>query len=118
MVDIKIRKEVLIEKLDKVNEWIGDTIRDKITGIETECKFNYMGIILPFEEGDDLNPRMVVKIISNLALPFNTKKRAPFRIVFETVTLNEIKGRNINLLRESLRAQENVEAVFDTLQET
>jgi len=46
-----------------------------------------------------------VKVLDDLGIPFNTKKRAPFRIVFETVALNEIKGRNLNLIKEELRSQ-------------
>jgi len=82
-----MRKEVLVEKLEECNGWINECIRDKLPNIKTDCKFNYMGVILPFEEGDDMNPRIVVKVLPELAIPFNTKKRAPFRIVFETVTL-------------------------------
>jgi hypothetical protein len=99
MIEQPLRKDTLREKLREVNGWIDETVRDKLLKIHTDCKFNYMGIILPFEEGDDLNPRMIVNIVANLGLPFNTKKRAPFRIVFETVTLEEIKDKNSNLVQ-------------------
>jgi hypothetical protein len=31
-----------------------------------------------------------MNIIPELAIPFDTKKRAPYRIVFETVNLSEV----------------------------
>lgn len=33
---------------------------------------------------------MILNTIPELAIPFNTKKRAPFKIVVETVKLTEI----------------------------
>ena len=35
-----------------------------------------------------------MSIIPELALPFNTKMRAPYRVVFETVRLSEIIEKN------------------------
>ena len=46
---------------------------------------------MPFKEGDDKDPCLVMKIIPELAIPFDTKKRAPFRIALETVKLAEVK---------------------------
>ena len=65
--------------------------------ITTKFKYNYYGVILPFQEGDDQDPYVIMKIIPELALAFDTKKRAPFRVVFEAVRLSElikIKGAN------------------------
>jgi hypothetical protein len=45
---------------------------------------------MPLDEGDDEDPRIIMSIIPELAIPFDTKKRAPFRCVFETVKLSEI----------------------------
>jgi hypothetical protein len=47
-------------------------------------------VILPFHEGDDQDPYVIMKIIPELALAFDTKKRAPFRVVFEAVRLSEL----------------------------
>ncbi len=49
--------------------------------------------MLPFEEGDDDDPSIVMSIIPELALFFETKKRAPIRVVFETVKLRELKAK-------------------------
>jgi hypothetical protein len=45
---------------------------------------------MPFEEGDDQDPYVIMNIISDLAIPFNTNKRAPFKVAFETVKLSEL----------------------------
>ena len=45
---------------------------------------------MPFQEGDDADPYIIMSIVSDLALPFNTKKRAPFKVVFETLKLSEL----------------------------
>jgi hypothetical protein len=47
--------------------------------------------VLPFYEGDDQDPNVIMNIVPELAMAFDTKKRAPFRIVMETVKLSEIK---------------------------
>jgi hypothetical protein len=46
--------------------------------------------VLPFSEGDDEEPFMVMSILPELVQPFDTKKRAPFKVVFETVRLHEL----------------------------
>lgn len=50
-----------------------------------------MGVILPFHEGDDKDPSVVMKILPEFAATFNTKKRAPIKVVFETVKLSELR---------------------------
>lgn len=45
---------------------------------------------MPFKEGDDQDPYLVVSIIPKLAIPFDTKKRAPFKVVLESVKLSEL----------------------------
>ena len=45
---------------------------------------------MPLQEGDDADPILIMNIIPHLAIPFDTKKRAPFRIAFETVRLSEL----------------------------
>jgi hypothetical protein len=52
--------------------------------------------VLPFEEGDDDDPSIVMSIIPELACFFETKKRAPIRVVFETVKLRELKAKRRN----------------------
>jgi hypothetical protein len=49
-------------------------------------------VILPFENGDDSDPSVIMNIVADLGIPFDTKKRAPFKVVFETVKLSELKN--------------------------
>jgi len=53
--------------------------------MKTDFKFNYMGIVMPFEEGDDEDPQVIMKVLPELGKAFNTNKRAPIKVVFETV---------------------------------
>jgi hypothetical protein len=49
--------------------------------------------MLPFDDSDDEDPRVVMNLIPELAIIFETKKRAPIRVVYETVKLSEIRER-------------------------
>ena len=66
----------------------------KVTG---KYKPNYHGIIIPIESGggDDINPNIIVRIIPELNQPFNTKMRAPFKIVCEVIKYNELIEKEI-----------------------
>jgi hypothetical protein len=48
-------------------------------------------VILPFVTGDDSDPSVIMNVVPDLGIPFDTKKRAPFKVVFETVKLSELK---------------------------
>lgn len=91
------RQAALYKRLQFINKWVDSEVRSQIDEIKTDCKYNYMGIVMPFEEGDDENPTMIMRILPELAQPFNTKKRAPIKVVFETVKLSEIKALNPDL---------------------
>lgn len=60
--------------------------------ITTQSKYCFNGVVLPFEIGDDHDPSIILSIVPDLALAFDTKKRAPFRVVFETVKLSELRN--------------------------
>ena len=49
--------------------------------------------MLPFEEGEDEDPYVVMSIIPELSLIFETRKRTPLRIVFKTVKMREIREK-------------------------
>jgi hypothetical protein len=51
--------------------------------------------MIPFDDGADEDPRVVMNIIPELAIIFETKKRAPIRVVYETVKLSEIREKCI-----------------------
>jgi hypothetical protein len=79
-------------KLEDVNAWIREQVRSQVDIITTQSKYNYNGVVLPFENGDDEDPSIIMNIVADLALAFDTKKRAPFKVVFETVKLSEIRS--------------------------
>lgn len=58
--------------------------------ITTSSKYNYNGVVLPFSLGDDTDPSVIMNIVADMALSFDTKKRAPFKVVFETLKLSEL----------------------------
>ena len=84
------RMEHLQRKLEEINAWIRDQVRSQVDTITTQSRYNYNGVVLPFELGDDSDPSIIMNIVSSLAIPFDTKKRAPFKVVFETVKLSEL----------------------------
>lgn len=61
--------------------------------IKGNYRFNFHGLILPCEAGggDDRDPLIIMKIIPELNQSFNTKERAPFKIIVETIRYNELK---------------------------
>jgi len=71
---------------------VNDQVRSQIDTITTQSKYNYNGVILPFENGDDSDPSIIMNIVPELGVSFDTNKRAPFKIVFECVKLSELKS--------------------------
>jgi hypothetical protein len=61
----------------------------KIHTLETRAKFSG-GIVFPFKFGDDNNPFVILGCIPELSSIFETKTRAPFKIVFEVCRLSEL----------------------------
>jgi hypothetical protein len=63
-------------------------------GIKGHYRFNYHGLMLPFESGCDDDPHIAVRIIPELNQAFNTRERAPFKIIMETLKYNELKEKS------------------------
>ena len=57
----------LIKKLIEINQFVEERVRSQISNIQTDEKFKYNGIILPFHEGDDRDPSIVMSILPELA---------------------------------------------------
>jgi hypothetical protein len=89
-LSIPERPHHLQSKLEELNTWIEQQVRSQFDTITTQSKFSYYGVIFPLVEGDDEDPYVVFNILPELACPFNTKQRAPFKAVFETVRLSEL----------------------------
>lgn len=65
------------------------------SGVKGSYRFNYHGLMLPFEQngGDDEDPHIMVRIVPHLNQPFNTKMRAPFKMVCETIRYRELQDQ-------------------------
>ena len=110
------RSDHLMVELTKLNHWIESHIQSvvqsspieswklsdsptsqrkslKHSGIKGPYRFNYHGLMLPFDGGDDEDPHIMVKIVPELNQAFNTKERAPFKIVCETIKYKELQDQ-------------------------
>lgn len=111
-------------ELDKRNHWIAGKIQSVVSTqdswkqgsnnqqvlsqsneIKGSYRFNYHGLMLPFSQngGDDEDPQILVKIVPHLNQPFNTKSRAPFKLVCETIRYRELQE-----IEERSRVQDNL----------
>jgi phosphatidylinositol 4-kinase B len=57
------------------------------------------GIVLPFHD-EELNSNLVVRVIESDCQSFKTKKRVPYRILLETINMQELKGQAPRLTRQ------------------
>ena len=93
--DPRITKEknhFLYRELKRLNAWIETSVRSEASKIHTvETKAKYCGgIVFPFKYGDDQNPYVILNALPELGQVFETKSRAPFKIVFEVCKLSEL----------------------------
>jgi len=58
---------------------------------ETVAKYKG-GIVFPFDQGDDVDPWVILRNIPELAQIYETKVRSPYKVVFEVCRLSELKG--------------------------
>lgn len=86
------RQNHLKRKLEEINSWVLNSVRSQVDTITTSSKYNYNGVVLPFSLGDDSDPSIIMNIVADLAFSFDTKKRAPFKVVFETLKLSELSN--------------------------
>ena len=62
---------------------------------DTKSKFKG-GIVFPMKIGDDRDPFVILGNIPELSAVFETKARAPFKIVFEVCRLSELIEETMN----------------------
>ncbi|KAL4502454.1 hypothetical protein ABPG72_012041 [Tetrahymena utriculariae] len=81
------RKQRLREYIEKLNNFLHQN-RINQKGI-----IYFQGILIPFskQQGEFFHSNLVVNIVEDEFTCFNTKKRAPYKIVFETVDIDEMK---------------------------
>ena len=95
MKDPKLGKDknnYLFRELRRINDWIETQVRSEATRVnlpDTKGRFKG-GIVFPMRIGDDRDPFVILGNIPELAAVFETKARAPFKIVFEVCRLSEL----------------------------
>ena len=83
------QKKYLNTQLRGMNKWIDEQVRrvaQKVSVIKTRSKYQG-GIVFPYSSGDERDPYVIANIIPELAVVFETKERAPFKVVFESLQL-------------------------------
>ena len=92
-VELEDRKTVLKSKLNELNRWIINSLRKYEILYDSDYEVKFHGIMVPVAEGDNSDPVIIVNIKPELAKCFNTNKRAPILVVFETINFSEAKAR-------------------------
>ncbi len=88
-IDEASRRAALVSFFVERNRWIDEQIRGKEIDLSSKYRKYYKGIVLPLENGDDNDPTIILRIIPDLGFCYNTKKRSPYRVIFETIKLLE-----------------------------
>jgi hypothetical protein len=47
--------------------------------------------VFPYSSGDERDPYVIANLVPELAVVFETKERAPFKVVFEILKLSELE---------------------------
>ena len=92
LTNIEDRNPKLKDFMKKTNVWLNST-RQKFREESNIPKTNrdaynlFEGMILPFEkkENEEFNSNVVVRVVESECCVFNTRKRVPYKIIFETI---------------------------------
>ena len=88
----KDKGNFLFRELRRINEWVEQNVRVEAARVslpDTRSKFKG-GIVFPMKIGDDRDPFIILGNIPELSAVFETKARAPYKIVFEVCRLSEL----------------------------
>ena len=108
----KDKTKWLFQQLSRINGWIETRVRSEAQKVqlpETKSKFKG-GIVFPMKIGDDRDPFVILGNIPELSAVFETKARAPYKIVFEVCRLSE-------LIEETMKEEQGVAATDTPLEE-
>lgn len=86
------KNNYLFKELKRINEWIEKNVRseaDRVSLPFTKSKFKG-GIVFPMKIGDDRDPFVILGNIPELSAVFETKARAPYKVVFEVCRLSDL----------------------------
>jgi len=84
-----------------MNQWIEKKVRGKSIELNSKYKKYYRGVMIPLEIEDNSDPVLIVNIVPTLGHCYNTKKRAPYKIAFETIKLYEADLWEKKILKQS-----------------
>lgn len=88
-VDEKTRNAALAAFFVERNRWVDQQTRELKIDLNSRYKKYYKGIALPFENGDDADPTLALRMVPELGYCYNTRKRSPYKVAFETIKLFE-----------------------------
>ena len=78
-------------RLGELNDWIDKKVRWWSKSAQNrDIKARFQGMIIPFGQRDIEDPLVILRCIPDLSIIFETKVRAPFKVVFEVCKLSEI----------------------------
>lgn len=100
-IDPHSRLPSLNKFLEGMNQWIEEKVRGKSVGMSAKYKRYYRGVMIPLEVGADEDPILIVNIAVELGHCYNTRKRAPYKIAFETIKLHEADSWEEKILAKS-----------------
>eukprot|EP00826_Nyctotherus_ovalis_P045769 TRINITY_DN5098_c0_g1_i1.p1 TRINITY_DN5098_c0_g1~~TRINITY_DN5098_c0_g1_i1.p1 ORF type:complete len:308 (-),score=97.26 TRINITY_DN5098_c0_g1_i1:15-938(-) len=100
-IDLHSRFPSLSKFLVGMNQWIEEKVRGKNVEMSAKYKRYYKGVMIPLEVGADEDPVLIVNIAVELGHCYNTRKRAPYKIVFETIKLRETDSWGEKIMAKS-----------------
>jgi hypothetical protein len=72
------------QTLKEINYWVESEVRKFALEAKTdEVVSKYTGILIPFGCNDTEDPWIILNCVEELSLIFETKERAPYKVVFE-----------------------------------
>lgn len=100
--DEKKRKNLLKILLRKLNNLITNKRKEADPNQSKETKVLTEGIIVPFSFSSSSSSCLVVGILEDEVQCFETKKRCPYKVVFECINPNELSTKRINQSLEKI----------------
>ena len=84
------RKPVLKEYVKRLNKWINRIRQLHKNDEDPYFRELFYGVHLPFRSLSEDRSTQIVRILEDEVACFNTKKRAPYKIVVETIDMREV----------------------------
>jgi len=88
---IEDRKMILKSYVHRINRWLLNMRKKHAKDRDEYFRRLFFGIQLPFFSPTEDSSTQIVRILEDELTCFNTKKRAPYRIVVETIDMGELE---------------------------